>query len=121
MIRKMAILVAPYRDRTEEDIEELNEAKLRLLLLGWLPIFIPDTLADVLDDHDDDQRTVALAASTYWCRMMAELPDAEMFVVGENMTEGMRSDCQAWLDAGGPAPKNIAELGEEEDDDGGDN
>lgn len=119
-MRKLAILVAPFRDRDEHDIEELNDAKLKLLLRGWLPIFLPDTLKDILDDHEDDQRTVSVNASAYWCSTMAKDPDAEMIVVGSGMTEGMQSDVQAWLDAGGPAPRNIADLGEEEETDGGD-
>lgn len=119
-MHKMAVLIAPYRDRTDEDVADLGEAKLQLLLMGWLPIFLPDTLGSVLDDHDDEQRTVAINASAYFCSVLALHSEAEAIVVGRVMTEGMTSDVRSWLDAGGPAPINIADLArlEEEDTDG---
>ncbi|HEU03186.1 MAG TPA: hypothetical protein ENH89_23310 [Aurantimonas coralicida] len=101
----------------------MKRAKSELLKRGWLPIFLPDTLVDVLDDDDDEQRVLAVAASSFFCRTMADFPDAEMVVVGLHMTVGMRSDVASWLDAGGPAPRNIADVifnGEKEEvDDGG--
>ena len=109
-VHKLAVLIAPFHNRTKEDERDLYDAKLKLLLRGWLPIFLPDTLSVVLDDDDPRERETALRASAFFCRVLAELPDAEAVVVGNVMTEGMRSDVTAWLDAGGPAPMNFDEL-----------
>ena len=106
----MALLVAPFRNRNEDDIEELNEAKIGLLAHGIVPFFLPDTLCDVIDDHKPLQREAVIEASTKWCAFHAKNPDVIMVVVGEGMSEGMRLDVEAWLNAGGPAPRNIAEV-----------
>ena len=122
---KIAVLIAPFRNRTKEDERDLYDAKLQLLLRGWLPIFLPDTLDGVLKDEDERERRVALDVSGFFCRVMAEVPVVEAVVVGKIMSEGMRSDVTAWLDAGGPAPMNFDELvaterATEEDGDGRD-
>jgi len=110
MMKRLAILVAPFRGRSAEDVEEIDEAKIILLEAGLLPMFLPDTLAAVLDDDVDEQRSMAVGASAFWCKTMAKIPHAQVVVVGNRMTQGMRSDVAAWLDAGGPAPMNISDL-----------
>lgn len=121
-VHRIALLVAPFKDRTGQDVIDLYDAKRNLLQRGWLPIFLPDTLAEVLDDEKPDERVRALEASSFFCAVLAASPDCEMIVVGEEMTEGMREDVTAWLNAGGPAPVNIEQLDElvEEEADGGD-
>jgi len=112
---KLAILVAPYMTRTKREERELYDAKRELLSIGWLPVFLPDTLGDVLDDHKTPDRLRGLAASEFFCRTLAGYPDVEMVVVGDRMTEGMKGDVTAWLNAGGPAPANVVEITKEED------
>lgn len=119
------MLVAPFKDRSKEEERDLFDSKLELLKRGWLPIFLPDTTAGVLNDHDTAERVVALSVSAFFCKILAEVPEVEMVVVGDRMSEGMHSDVRAWLDAGGPAPMNFDELAvlsppTEEDGDGRD-
>lgn len=98
--RRIAILVAPFRDRTQGDERELAETKAALLQLGFVPIFLPDTLRDVLDDWDTDRREMALACSADFVQACARLKESVIVQVGERITEGMRSDIKAWREAG---------------------
>ena len=109
-MEKLAVLIAPWRDRTPEDVKRLASAKVKLLQHGWLPIFLPDTLGDVLDDSDDEQRLQGLECSAYFVGLLAEHPEAVAVVVGPTMSEGMIADVQTWLTCGGKPPVNIRNL-----------
>lgn len=109
-MKKLAVLIAPFRDRTPEDVKRLVSAKVKLLKHGWLPVFLPDTLCDVLSDDDAEQRETALECSSYFVGLLAEHPEAVAVVVGPTMSEGMISDVQTWLACGGKPPVNIRNL-----------
>jgi hypothetical protein len=107
----LAVLVAPFRHRTADDVALLNKAKHALLATGCVPVFLPDTLRDVLDDHAPTQRDVALDASRAWVTMAAKMPGAILVVVGSSMSEGMRVDLDAWRAVSGHGP--VLKFGEE--------
>ena len=111
MIRRIALLCAPFRTRTPEEAAELERVKARLVVRGWVPIFLPDTLAGVLDDEDETERRVALSCSESFVARMARVEGVSLVVVGERMTEGMQGEASAWLDAGGSAPLAYEHVG----------
>lgn len=99
---RVALLIAPFRDRTEKDIFLLKAAKARLVDAGIVPVFLPDTLREVLSDSITDQRTVALSLSETWLGTLAMAPGVRAVQVGDRVTDGMRTDIAAWRRMGGP-------------------
>lgn len=104
MISRVALVCAPWRDRTEDEAQDTLEAKLWLLKRGWCPVFLPESLQSVLDDAVADERATALQCSLALCRALATAPGAVMVVVCERVTEGMSLDQEAWVRAGGGPP-----------------
>jgi hypothetical protein len=106
------VLIAPWRYRTPGDATALAVAKRAAFAAGYVPLFLPDTLRDVLDDRWPSDRATALAASE---ALMGALADdggearARAIVVRaepgphvdpDGMTEGMVSDVRAAQAAG---------------------
>lgn len=98
---RMAVMVAPFRRRTEHDRRLLVIAQ-RLLLerFGIVPIFLPDTLRSVVDDEEPEERTQALEASGRFVRSMAAHPAAVMVVAADRWSEGCERDVLDWIAAG---------------------
>ena len=106
--RPLALLVAPFRDRTPEEAAELERAKETLLGRGFAPLFLPDTLAAVLSDDEPRGRLLALECSSSWSSALARVEGARAFVVGGRLTRGMELDLFAWREAGGGHPEELA-------------
>lgn len=100
--RPIALLCAPFRNRTLEDTTNLLMAKVHLLNLGWCPVFLPDTLVDCLDDLYPQERQIALECSRSFVAALANIPSARIFVVverdGGGLSEGMKLDLAVWLE-----------------------
>lgn len=102
MSRSVAVLIAPFRYRTARDVVSLNEAKRHLLSLGWCPIFLPDALEDILDDHTPEERAVALDCSSGFLQAMCWCPSTRFFLVQSErgVTPGMKHDVDLLTFAG---------------------
>lgn len=100
--RPIALLCAPFKNRTDRDMLNLELAKRHLLLLGWCPVFLPDSLALCLDDNEPKDREVALSCSRSFVAALANVPGARIFVVersdGGGLSEGMKLDVAVWLE-----------------------
>lgn len=95
----LVLLLAPFRSRSREEAEDLVRAKGVALMRGYVPIFAPDLLHDVLDDEDPAERRVALWASGVLALALSRAAGAagvRLCRVGERATEGMCSDWRAW-------------------------
>lgn len=107
---KLALLIAPFRNRTKVDEASLRGIKLKLANEGWVPLFLPDTLCDVFDDEDPKDRALVLTLSRVFVSTLAQLAHCEAFVVeplGGGLTQGMRQDVAAWTDAGRDYPRTL--------------
>lgn len=97
----IAVLVAPYRRRTDTDKALLLAAKRWLVgRLGIAPVFFPDTLAGVLDDESPNERAEALRLSREFVRSMAGNRECILVVAAERWTEGCDMDVAEWIAAG---------------------
>lgn len=97
----IAVLVAPYRRRTTEDVELLLAAKRWLVSrLGIAPVFLPDALAGVLDDESPNERSEALRLSREFVRAMARNPECILVVAADRWSEGCDLDVAEWIGAG---------------------
>jgi len=99
MSRPIALVVAPFRSRTEGEAERTDRAIEELLGAGFVPVFLPYALDRFLDDDDEAGRAVALEASEAFVRRIASSPrGVALFVLRGRRSEGMRRDEQAWCD-----------------------
>ena len=93
--RPCCALIAPFRDRTQEDYLRLEAAKRHVLGLGLVPLFLPDTLRWALNDHVAGQREEALACSEGFLATIARDPSSSFLVVPRvdgSHSEGMVRD-----------------------------
>lgn len=91
----IAILFAPFRNRSPEVAARTDDAIRHLLACGWTPLFLPYMLDRVLDDYNPEQRARALQASAEFVQTMADEPGAWAFDLGIE-SEGVKLDREMW-------------------------
>lgn len=103
-LRPIALVVGPWRDRTEEDAARMDGILERLLQRGWAPIFYPYALSRLVDDDREPDRTVGLLASKSLVHYLAwnahTFPVALFVDRGCTASEGMLVDLEEWEWAG---------------------
>jgi hypothetical protein len=95
MNRLIALIVAPFKDRTQEEEQRTDEAIARLVRQGWCPVFLPYALQRALHDGVPEERVVALECSDAFTRALAR-QGASCFVLYGRVTEGMKLDLDVW-------------------------
>ncbi len=104
--RPLALLFAPFLNRTPE-VEALTDRAVRhLIALGWVPLYLPYALRGALDDTIPGQRDVALECSASVTAQLSALANAWAFDLGLP-SEGVKLDREAWLAAGGPPIRQV--------------
>lgn len=103
-LRPIALVIAPFKTATREEKAATLDACYALLDKGYLPIFLPWALGELLDDHDPEERALALECSRAFVKRIARDRDTQAFVVGERLTEGMVRDIGDWIDVRGQRP-----------------
>lgn len=107
MNRPIALVIAPFKTATPDEIAQRDRAIRELLDLGWCPIFLPYALQGALDDHDPAQRDSALQCSDAFVRLCARDPMCQAFLVGHRMTEGVQKDIDTWVIMRGRYPARL--------------
>lgn len=95
--RPLCLLIAPFKNRTLSDAIALKCAKRRVLDLGYVPVFSPDLLDDILSDHDPQEREVALdVARNMVDHVGCDERNRAVVVCHDRLTEGMALEIGRW-------------------------
>jgi hypothetical protein len=91
MNRPLLYLCAPFATRTPDEAVATNQAIVRAVALGWVPVYAPYLLDRFLRDGKPGERALALECALG----LLDRADA-LLVVGDRLTDGMRLELKRW-------------------------